>query len=458
MKNSGQIKRGVRLLLSLANIFMICYAFWYVWMSMYHPIIPDPFWNKGNWLLVAVYAIILYLFTKIYSARKIGDWGILEIIYSQMLSIVFVNVLMYLQICLLNRWLVTAWPMVILTCIDFCIVVFWACLAKAIYRKLFPPRKTIMVYGDYDPDGLFLKMNSRKDKYHICEFIHINQGMEKMKEKILQYEAVILCDIPGETRNDLVKFCFDKSIRAYVTPKLSDVILLGADNSNIFDSPLLICKNRDRQREGQIVKRIFDLCLIIPVAIVASPIMLVIAILIKLQDGGPILYKQPRLTLNGKVFDIYKFRSMKIDSENGKAQLAKKNDSRITPVGKVIRALHLDELPQIINILKGEMSIVGPRPERPEIADQYKESIPEFDFRLKTKAGLTGYAQVHGKYNTTPYDKLKLDLYYIEHQSLLLDIELVLMTIKILFMKENTEGVDEWQTTAMKDENKTKNR
>ena len=176
--------------------------------------------------------------------------------------------------------------------------------------------------------------------------------------------------------------------------------------------------------------------------------MLVIALAIKLQDGGPVLYTQDRLTKGGKVFRIFKFRSMWMESEQGVARLARKNDDRITPVGRVIRALHLDELPQIINILKGDMSIVGPRPERPEIAAQYRRQIPEFDFRLKAKAGLTGYAQVHGKYNTTPYDKLKLDLYYIEHQSFLLDVELILLTIKILFIKENTEGVEDDQITA----------
>ncbi|MCD8119645.1 MAG: exopolysaccharide biosynthesis polyprenyl glycosylphosphotransferase [Lachnospiraceae bacterium] len=452
MKGANRYKKEVRTLLSLLIVVILCLAYRYVWMQMYRPIIPDPFWNRGNWLMVALYAIMLYIFTKIYGARKIGDWGVLEIIYSQMLSIFFVNVLTYLQLCLINRWMITPWPMVYLTCVDFSLVVFWACGAKAIYKKLFPPREIIMVYGDHDPDGLFIKMNSRKDKYHICEFVNIGQGMEVVQQKILRYEAVILCDIPAEMRNDLVKYCFEKNIRAYVTPKLSDIILLGADNSNIFDSPLLICKNTERRTDYQLAKRIFDLVIIIPVGILVSPIMLIIAILIKLQDGGPVFYRQPRLTLNGKVFQIYKFRSMWVESEKGGARLAQKHDSRITPVGRVIRAIHFDELPQIINIIKGEMSIVGPRPERPEIAEEYRKSIPEFDFRLKAKAGLTGYAQVHGKYNTSPYDKLKLDLYYIEHQTMLMDIELVLMTIKIVFMKENTEGVDEGQTTAMQDD------
>ena len=137
---------------------------------------------------------------------------------------------------------------------------------------------------------------------------------------------------------------------------------------------------------------------------------------------GPILYKQARLTKGGKVFYVMKFRSMRVDSEKQGARLAMKHDDRITPVGRVIRNLHLDELPQLFNILKGDMSMVGPRPERPQIAEEYKKAIPEFDYRLKVKAGLTGFAQVYGKYNTTPYDKLKLDLTYIENYSVWLDL------------------------------------
>lgn len=183
--------------------------------------------------------------------------------------------------------------------------------------------------------------------------------------------------------------------------------------------------------------------------------MLLIAIAIKIYDGGPVFYKQPRLTRDNQIFMILKFRSMKIDSEEQGAQLAKKKDDRVTPVGRVIRRIHFDELPQIFNILKGDMSLVGPRPERPEIATLYGDIIPEFEYRLKVKAGLTGYAQVYGKYNTTPYDKLKLDLTYIETYSLKLDLKLLMLTFKILFQKENTEGLEVWQRTAGQ-ENKNK--
>ena len=172
--------------------------------------------------------------------------------------------------------------------------------------------------------------------------------------------------------------------------------------------------------------------------------------MIKSVDGGPIFYTQKRLTINGKIFEILKFRTMKVDAEkDGVARLAGENDTRITGVGKILRASRLDELPQLINIIKGDMSIVGPRPERPEIAREYEKELPEFRYRLKMKAGLTGYAQVYGKYNTTPYDKLKLDLNYIRYFSLWLDFKLIMMTPKILLMKESTEGLSEGKINAL---------
>ena len=190
--------------------------------------------------------------------------------------------------------------------------------------------------------------------------------------------------------------------------------------------------------------------------VIASPFMLLIVLAIKLYDHGPILYKQERLTKDGKPFMIYKFRSMTVHSEDAGARLAAKGDARVTPVGRVIRAIHFDELPQLFNILKGDMSVVGPRPERQVIADQYTEEIPEFVLRLKVKAGLTGYAQVYGKYNTTPYDKLKLDMLYIENYSFWLDIKILLMTFKVILQKENSEGIDENQITALKREIESK--
>ena len=201
-------------------------------------------------------------------------------------------------------------------------------------------------------------------------------------------------------------------------------------------------RNRGLTFEQAIVKRIIDIVVSGIGLIIASPIMLICAIAIKLDDGGPILFRQNRITKDGKIFNIYKFRSMIVDADKDGAKKAETDDDRITRVGKVIRMCRVDELPQLINVLKGDMSIVGPRPERIENVYEYTNKYPQFELRHKVKAGITGFAQLYGKYNTTPEDKLNMDLIYIETYSLLQDIKLMVLTFKILFMRESTEGFD----------------
>ena len=266
-----------------------------------------------------------------------------------------------------------------------------------------------------------------------------------------EYEGVIIWDLPSSIRNRYLKYCFDNSIRCYMSPKISDIILIGTTRIHLFDTPLLMSRNHGLSVEERAGKRILDIIVSGLGILITSPIMLIIAICVKAYDRGPVFYYQDRLTYKGKEFKICKFRSMCVDSEKQGARLASKHDSRITPVGRVLRNLHLDELPQLFNVFKGDMSLVGPRPERRVIMDEYEKEIPEFHYRLKVKAGLTGYAQVYGKYNTTPYDKLKLDLFYIENYSLLLDIKLLFMTVKIFFQKEVSEGVEDTQVNALKD-------
>ena len=279
----------------------------------------------------------------------------------------------------------------------------------------------------------------------------MDEGEQIIHHMMRDYEGVIIWDLPSEVRNKYLKYCFAHSIRCYLSPKISDIILTGTDRIHLFDTPLLVCRNMGLSMEQRVMKRVLDIIISGIGIVVASPIMLIIAICVKAYDGGPVFYTQSRLTLGGKPFKICKFRSMCVDSEKNGARLASRHDSRITPVGKVLRNLHLDELPQLFNVFMGDMSLVGPRPERQEIMREYEKEIPEFYYRLKVKAGLTGYAQVYGKYNTTPYDKLKLDLYYIENYSFLLDIKLLFMTVKIFFQKEVSEGVDDKQKNALKD-------
>ena len=307
----------------------------------------------------------------------------------------------------------------------------------------------LLIYGDFNPKQLMEKLDSRKDRYQIREMIHLSAGVDVILEKIREYDTIIIGDIPSRERNRFLKFCYWHEIRCYSVPKISDIIITGADRIDLFDCILMLSRNSGLTIGERFFKRLMDVVISFLACIILSPLMLIIAATIKLYDRGPVFYRQERLTKDEKTFQILKFRSMIVESEEEGARLACENDDRITPVGRILRRSHFDELPQLFNILMGDMSIVGPRPERREIFQQYEESIPEFKFRLKMKAGLTGYAQVYGQYNTVPYDKLKLDLTYIESYSLWLDIKLCFLTVKILFQKEKSEGVGDDHTTAL---------
>ena len=435
-------------LLWLVQLFLFAYTWYQVYIPMMS--VEDRFWNKGNWAVVGIYGLYVFFFTQVFGGYKIGYLRIIEICLSDFLAIVCANVVEYIQLCMIMNDYVSIKPLVLLTIVECIMVVPYVYTVRKIYVQMYPPRKMIVVYGEYAPDDLISKINTRKDKYDICASVSYHIGTEKLFKLIKEYKAVVLCDLPGKVRNEILKYCYNESIRTYVTPKISDVILRGAEDIHLFDTPLLLSRNQGLTIEQRFAKRTMDIvCSLLGLAVL-SPFMLVTAVLIKLYDGGPVFYTQERLTRDGKKFQIIKFRSMCTDSEKAGARLAMKDDDRVTPIGKFIRATHFDEIPQLINILKGDMSIVGPRPERQEIADQYSEIIPEFPLRLKVKAGLTGYAQVYGKYNTTPYDKLKLDITYIEKYSIFMDIRLVMMTLKVIFQKENSEGVDKNQKTAVK--------
>lgn len=409
------------------------------------------FFNRGNWAVIGMYVLIMYFFTRTFGGYRIGYLRITDICLSQILAIFCTNVVGYFQVCLIANDYMPVHPMAMLTGAELLVILPGVYVVRFIYTRLYPPRKMIVIYGEHSPKDLIQKINSRKDKYNVCATASVYLGYEELYRRILEYEAVVLCDLPTKMRNPILKFCFDQNKRTYITPKISDIILTGTERIHLFDSPLMLARNRGLTIEQRFVKRTMDIVLSMIAIVISSPILLFIAASIKFYDKGPVFYKQERLTRDGKIFQIIKFRSMRIDSEREGAQLAKKDDDRITPVGRIIRRIHFDELPQIFNILKGEMSFVGPRPEREVIAKEYEAIIPEFSFRLKVKAGLTGYAQVYGKYNTTPYDKLKLDLTYIESYSFWQDIKLMLMTFKIIFQKENTEGIDKNQITAVKE-------
>ena len=290
------------------------------------------------------------------------------------------------------------------------------------------------------------KIKSIKERYRLKRIMTQDKGAAAIKKGILQVNCVMISDIDLPLRNELVEFCYEHSIRVYLMPNVEDIMLNTAQATHIFDTPVLLCKNYQLTNEQRLLKRMTDIFISLFGLLAASPVMLIEALIIKLYDGGPVFYRQERLTDNDRIFRLYKFRSMVVNAEaDGIARLASKGDSRITPFGRFIRATRLDELPQLINVLIGDMSFVGPRPERPELVEKNLLRYPEFKYRTKVKAGLTGYAQVYGKYNTTPEDKLRMDLLYIERYSILLDIKLIFLTFKILLQPDAAEGVDAWE-------------
>lgn len=445
-------RKGYKHLLNYcANLIMLLFemfCFAYVWFQYYNPQMTNKFSEKGHWGVIGLYVLLAFFFTKSLGGFNIGYMEASDIITSNVLAVIMSNVIEYFIVVLAVRNYVLVYPIVVMTVTEIAFAILWALLVRNLYQRLYPPRKMLVIYGNYPPDDLIEKINSRKDKYNICASVSYTVGYVKLYTMAKQYEAVVLSDLPSDARNQITKYCYQESIRTYVTPKISDILLSAADDIHLFDSPLLLLRNEGLSIDQRFFKRIEDIVFSLVGIILTSPLMLIIALCIKLYDGGSVFFKQPRYTRDNKVFMVLKFRSMSVHEVDSK--ITKKGDARVTPVGRVIRAAHVDELPQLFNILKGDMALVGPRPEWKNVVDQYVEVVPEFALRTKVKAGLTGYAQVYGKYSTTPYDKVRLDIKYIENYSLWLDLKLILLTVKILFKRDKTEGVDTNQSNALR--------
>ena len=433
---------------TLLEVLILTVVYYLVWRNEYDMF---SFEYKGKYVLMGVYGLLTYLIFQNSDCTMFGQLNRVDLIIGQIISLFLVNFITFLQLCLIGNALLDPMPMAKLFGIQSVIAVCLILVYTTVYHKLYAPHNMLLIFGSRNSVGLKFKMDSRKDKYNITGLVSAEEGYDAIVKKIPQYDAVILNDVAAPLRNDILKFCYRFRVRTYVAPKLTDIMIRGAKNISLFDTPLLLVKGTGLTPAQRVGKRLMDIVLCSVAMVVAAPVMAVVAIAIKLEDGGPVFFKHKRMTRHGREFDILKFRSMIVDAEKyAGAVLATDNDPRITKVRKFIRATRLDEIPQILNILKGDMSIVGPRPERKVIADEYCKDIPEFAYRLKVRGGLTGYAQIYGKYNTSAYDKLRLDLMYIENYSLLLDIKLIILTLRIIFSKESTEGIDKQQENQKK--------
>lgn len=447
-KKKNLVKKVYRVL-SAGIAFVSAMLLWYWNVS--------PYWGEGynGWRVLLtiglLFTIVYYFFAKMYQATKVGIYRLTELTYFHLLSFGIADALLYVEAVIWFRGFQN------LNLISFAIifagqmVVAVGCtfVCNRLFAKYDEPKKIVVIYGKDDYINFLKKIEAKTLRYEVIGCFEDHMDMEIIKSTIDSCASVYLYEVNQEVRRKLVFYCDTIGTDIYLTQAVDELITMGFDISHTFDTPFIRTKREPVKAYYPFIKRTADiLCSGLAICVLSS-VFLAVAVAIKLYDGGSVFYKQTRLTKGHKEFQIYKFRSMIENAEKQGARLASQNDDRITPIGKLIRATRLDELPQLFNILKGDMSIIGPRPERPEIEKEYLEVLPEFGLRLQVKAGLSGYAQVFGKYNTTPLDKLKLDLLYINQRSVLLDIKIILYTIKIIFMKESTEGIEDGQMTSM---------
>ena len=431
-------------------------AAWYLFYSK--QLFVETFYGKGHLFVIALFVVLYVSLAKLYGGFDLTTSSASELSYGHAVAAVITAFFTYIVLWLLQRTLPNVLPLLAVMAGMILASALWSGPAVRLTNRLLPPKRTVLIYAYSEAmeNGQMI-INNMPWRFALVGQLAVDGDPARTlaELKAMNAEAVMICGVSSSVRNDIVKFCIAEKMEAYVRPNIGDYLFNGAKTMQMCSLPVMLCQRCSPSVWYLVVKRGMDIALSLAALVILSPLMLVTAAAIKLYDGGPVFYKQIRLTKDRKEFYVYKFRSMRVDAEkDGVARLASQGDDRITPVGKVIRSLRIDELPQLLCILMGTMTIVGPRPERPEIAEQYEKEMPEFALRLQAKAGLTGYAQVYGKYNTSPYNKLQMDLQYIGSMGLVTDLKIIFATIKVLFVPESTEGVAQGQTTARKETRK----
>lgn len=433
----------------LINIIFVTIPFAMCWYMCYQNGATTEFTKTNGWMFVLLFAALYFLLARLYDGLQVSLRHVSEMIYSQTLALLIADAILYVDIYFVSAKFANILPGVLCIFVQFIMSVIWSTLAHQWYFKVFSAQKSAVVYETREGLNALINEYGLSKKFAVENTFTTDECLSDL-HLLDEYETVFVSGVHSHDRNIILKYCVDKDVNLYVIPRIGDVIMSGAKQMHLFHLPMLKVGRYNPSPIYLAVKRTFDIIISLLMLIILSPFMLITAIAIK-SDGGPVFYKQERLTKDGKTFNVIKFRSMRVDAEqDGVARLSTgEDDDRITKVGRIIRKIRFDELPQVINVLAGDMTIVGPRPERPEIAEQYEIELPEFRLRLQAKAGLTGYAQVYGKYNTTPYDKLVMDLMYIANPSIIEDLKIIFATVKILFMPESTEGFKEELVTSM---------
>lgn len=394
------------------------------------------------------FGIAYILFSKIYGNMQIGEFKSKQVIYSTSLTVFFTDIMAFISLMVMltnpnNVWANASFRvesldvLLLIFVLQTVLIGITSYLGNYLYFELFDPKKSIVIYDkDFSQDSKVQEYLSQyRKQYFLIESIDVRD--DNINEALNNVDFVVFAEMDSDVRKNLVEVCYTLNIDFAFTPSVSDIIEMSGVYGTYGDKPIVEVKVAALTYNQRVVKRLMDILVSLIGITITLPFFLIFSIAIKIDDNGPVFFRQTRKTINGHEFEVFKFRSMKVDSRNISVS---SDDDRITRVGKVLRIIRLDELPQLLNILKGDMSLVGPRPEMLENIVSYEAEMPEFSYRLKVKSGLTGMAQIEGKYNTLPKDKLILDLIYIENYSVWLDIKLLFKTAIIFFKKDSTEG------------------
>lgn len=433
-----------------AGVFFLIFG-----SKFYFMLIP----TRTSFITLGVFTLVYMMMNIIYGGFDIGKRKSKPIIYSFVLSVFFTDIAAHFFMCIMNITVVHNgkfvydYPLLLLLTyiIQIFIIVVFTYGGNYIYFSANKPHDSIIITRKGEQtDSIISKIGRYKKQYNITETVFINDP--DILKKIDKADSIFFYNLSVPERNAFVEYCYHCKKDIYYSVELSDIVSLGSHRVYFDDKSMVYAPVKGLTFEQRVIKRIMDLVIAGFGLIVTSPIFLITALCIKLEDGGPVFYKQERATYAGKIFNVIKFRSMKVEDGSIHKSVTK-NDDRITRTGRIIRKFRIDELPQLINVIKSDMSIVGPRPEMVENVEKYTKELPEFAYRQRAKAGLTGMAQIYGKYNTSPKDKLIFDLTYINEYSVWLDIKLIFRTLLVLLTPDkSTEAFEDNKKTEGTDE------
>jgi len=430
-----------------AALYLLVFVAFFLLLSVTNPQIINM--SRTAAITMATFAIVLFILTNVYGGYKLGINKPRSVFFSILISVVMTDIVTYIQLQIMNvnpannARLILFGEDFFLFClillIQTAVIFFFVKLGHIFYFRINPPERCCIIASSQEQaDHIAEKINSFTQKYKLCDVLHYN--CDDVYETIRDHDVVFLSGIPDTEEAQIEAFCYKHGKSMYLLAELEDVIISSSSQVVIDDTPFLFTHRLEPTLIQRFLKRAMDIVISSVGILALSPLMLAAGISIRLTSKGPVFYRQARATLNGKVFNIIKFRTMYEQAGDCQSESACENDARITRAGRVLRKYRIDELPQLFNVFTGDMSIVGPRPEMLENVDRYTREVPEFVYRNQMKAGLTGQAQIDGKYNTSPKDKVILDLLYIEKFSLSLDIKLMLRTITVFFRHDSTEG------------------